>query len=255
MLGWLEWILRFVFLWIDKAISAIIDVVYNTLLWIANTSILDSSVIESFASRIYALLGIFMLFKVTFSLITYLVNPDAFSDKSKGVGKMITNIVIVVILLATTPLLFRKAYELQKYILSENVISNLLLGTRAQNELEREQAGKEMAFTVYSAFFTPDSKTFSELSACDDMYSWSLKELRDPNGPFAGCRDAILALDPEKTDEDLKTLQSGLLEKDTSKLLSTALVTSQPQGKFTFQYIPIISCMCGGFVAYILLMF
>ena len=65
-----------------------------------------------------------MLFKLSFSLITYVVNPDDFSDKSKGFGKLIQNAVISLAMLVLVPYAFQMAFNLQAKILDDNLLAN-----------------------------------------------------------------------------------------------------------------------------------
>ena len=65
---------------LDGLVYKLIPVIYKLFTDIANTSIFTEDIIDFFASKVYALLGIFMLFKVSFSIMTYIVNPDEFSE-------------------------------------------------------------------------------------------------------------------------------------------------------------------------------
>ena len=103
-------------LWIDDMIYSLISSVYSLINQLAQTQIFTSGDISGFSRRIYALLGIFMLFKLSFSMITYLVNPDEFSDKSKGFGSLIKNVIITMILIVAVPYIFAEAYYVQKMI-------------------------------------------------------------------------------------------------------------------------------------------
>ena len=69
---------------IDRIIYWLISVVYDTIDALANLSIFSGENISEISNRIYVFLGIIMLFKVTFSLITYLINPDTMNDKTQG---------------------------------------------------------------------------------------------------------------------------------------------------------------------------
>ena len=77
-------LLRKMFFNIDRIIYGLIDDVYGLVIQLAGTSIFSTEMINAFAERIYAFIGIFMLFKVTISLITHVLNPDDFTDKEKG---------------------------------------------------------------------------------------------------------------------------------------------------------------------------
>ena len=124
-------LIRGFFATIDSAVYGFIAVVYNLIEDLANTSILSMTDMNEFASRIYALLGIFMLFKVSFSIISYIVSPDKISDSSTGMGGIIKNVLITLVLILIVPTCFTLLYEAQSAILSENIIPKLLLGTNS----------------------------------------------------------------------------------------------------------------------------
>lgn len=46
-----------------------------------------------FATTIYTLAGVFMLFRVTIAMVNYLINPDQITDRNAGAGKIITRII------------------------------------------------------------------------------------------------------------------------------------------------------------------
>ena len=121
-------LIRAFFATIDSAVYSFIAVIYNLIEDLANTSILSMTDMNEFASRIYALLGIFMLFKVSFSIISYIVSPDKISDSSTGMGGIIKNVLITLVLILIVPTCFTLLYEAQSAILSENIIPKLLLG-------------------------------------------------------------------------------------------------------------------------------
>lgn len=124
-------LIRGFFATIDSAVYGFIAIVYNLIEDLANTSILSMTDMNEFASRIYALLGIFMLFKVSFSIISYIVSPDKISDSSTGMGGIIKNVLITLVLILIVPTCFTLLYEAQSAILSENIIPKLLLGTNS----------------------------------------------------------------------------------------------------------------------------
>jgi hypothetical protein len=92
-------------------------------------SILKTADIEDFAGRVYVFVGIIMLFKVTFSLISYLVNPDAITDKNNGAGNIAKNIIITLFLIIFVPYGFDLLYNAQSAIVTDNLIPRLILGT------------------------------------------------------------------------------------------------------------------------------
>lgn len=124
-----DW-LRLLFAQIDKMIYWLISVTYSIIMQLKNISIFGEGDIKDFSSRIYVFLGIIMLFKVTFSLITYLVDPDASKDKSKGTGNLIKNILITLILIVLVPYGFDLLYNAQAAIIDDNLVPRLILGTK-----------------------------------------------------------------------------------------------------------------------------
>ncbi len=132
-------LIRSFFATVDTAVYYFISIIYNLIEDLANTSILSISQMNEFASRIYALLGIFMLFKVSFSIISYIVSPDKISDNTTGMGGIIKNVLITLILILVVPTGFRILYETQSAILSENIIPKLLLG----QDSDVDQSGDE----------------------------------------------------------------------------------------------------------------
>lgn len=156
---WFQNLMRTFFHGIDKVVFNLIPIVYNFLIDLARTSIVTQADIIDMADRIYKLLTVFMIFKVTFSLIMYVVNPDDFSDKSKGLSKLGFNIVISLSLLILTPYIFNYAYELQTYVLEDNALATLILGNKVGESSNSafNTAGDTMAYIVMTPFFTPDS--------------------------------------------------------------------------------------------------
>ena len=72
-----------------------------------------------------------MLFKVTFSFVNYVINPDSFTDKQKGAGNLIKNSIIVLVMIIITPFAFDKLYEAQSAILTDNLIPKFFFGSNS----------------------------------------------------------------------------------------------------------------------------
>lgn len=171
---WFQTLMRQFFFSIDKIVFNFISTIYDFLITIARTSVLSQADIVDMANRVYKLLAIFMIFKVTFSLIMYVVNPDDFTDKNKGIGNLGTKIVMSLALLILTPYLFNYAYQLQTIILEDNSLSALIFGEDQMNSVESPfaSAGDSMAYIVMAPFFAPNS-------AIDQLYECSQLTERD----------------------------------------------------------------------------
>ena len=109
-------VFRNLFLLIDTGVYWLVDQAYWLFSMLSEASIFTQTQIESFASRIYVLVSIIMFFKLGFSFINYIINPDSFTDKQKGGAALIKKIVITMALLVSVPTIFNEAYYLQKII-------------------------------------------------------------------------------------------------------------------------------------------
>lgn len=161
--------LRTAVFFIDEIIYNLIANVYELIIYLANVNLFDGNyVINELMNRIYVLLGIFMLFRVSFSIIQYIVDPNAFSDKSKGFGKLVTNALVTIVLLVTVPSIFSFALSLQNTILTTNVISNLILGTSTEKydsiSKNISNIAKDVQYTMYGAFYTLNTGTVEEIN-------------------------------------------------------------------------------------------
>lgn len=134
-------LIRSFFAAIDKAVYGLMTTIYQIILDLANATIISSDLIEDLYTRMYALLGIFMLFKVTFSFINYIINPDTFTDKAKGVQHLVKNVIIVLVMIIITPFAFDKLYEAQSAILEDNLIPNFILGVRSSSSEDKNLDG------------------------------------------------------------------------------------------------------------------
>lgn len=168
------WFLKLIlsfFYAIDKIIYGFISSIYDLLIAISRTTILSQGDIQNFYQKVYTLLGIFMLFKVAFSLVTYVVNPDDFSDKNKGIGKIGQNIIISLCMLVLVPYIFNMAYELQSIILEDNILARIIMGDSGDKSAEYlNTAGDTMAYMTLSAFVNPNT-SLDRLSNCTSLYS------------------------------------------------------------------------------------
>ncbi len=194
--------LRTLFFSLDKIIYGLIDEIYSLLITISRTTIFSADVIAEFSSRVYALAGIFMLFKVSLSIINYIINPDDFTDKEKGFASIGKRVVFSLAMLVLVPFVFQEAYALQAIILEENTIMNLVFGTSSNRLLPNDDyvqnAGKQIQFTVMYTFMQPNydeyySDSKYPMSSCINTYELN----EDGTKASRGDSDFIYALNKE----------------------------------------------------------
>ena len=176
---WLDWIRSFIGFF-DSVIYLLINTIYITFTNIANYSIISQDMIQKFATRIYAMVGIFMLFKVSISLINYFIDPDAFYDSSKGFGSIVKRIIVSLIMLVSVAFVFEIAFKVQTIVLQENIIGNLILGGTLENKDLKaadvySTAGSRMGFVTLQAFLHPEKPSFIE----DENLNGKEKDVRE----------------------------------------------------------------------------
>lgn len=157
---------------IYSLISILFDVFYN----LANIRILNAryevngvwhdAPITVIYKRVTLLLGIIMVFYVTFQFIKYILEPDTFSDKEKGGEKLVFKLIIVVVLMGTVPTIFDKAYDIQRLILNSHLIDKVLIGNTNSN---MGSFGRNLSANVFSLFYYPDVSISEELICEDEL--------------------------------------------------------------------------------------
>lgn len=134
---------------IDWVVYSIITIFFRTVFNLSNFEL--TGFYQEFEERVYVILGIFMLFKVTVSILSYLVNPDKISDKEQGVGKIVTRIISVLIMLIALPSVFSLMTEFQNKLLP--VIPRIVVGTaNTLNSDDITGISDNMALTLFQGF-------------------------------------------------------------------------------------------------------
>lgn len=248
---WFLKLIRSLFFSIDKIVYGFISTIYDLLISISRTSVLTQSDIADMADRIYELLTIFMVFKVTFSLIMYVVNPDDFSDKNKGISKISTNIIFSLSFLILTPYIFNYAYQFQSMILNDNAIASLIFGedsgTNAFNT-----AGDDMSYITISPFFTPNV-SLPELHSC--------LVLTDDSGHVnEDCQDGLDDLELNSTIKanyvnGVYNRNLGLMFREKLATSTTTKSVSGSDEQFIMEYKYLFSTIVGVVIVLLLLSF
>ena len=174
-------LIRSFFFAIDNAVYWLIEITYNLFHELAGLGLFGEATYERFTSRIYLLIGVFALFKISFALIGMFVNPDSFTDSKTGGGKLIKKVVTVLLLITFVPTIFQLGYRLQNIIIENNIIATIILGASSdpdQIKSTYQNAGRNMSATVFKAFFRPaiyDKNTgealFGDCSDCKRIFT------------------------------------------------------------------------------------
>lgn len=256
---------RTLFSFIDKAIYSLISLFYELLMYLANldlfgmstistsnTSLTANNPILKFSNRIYALLGIFMLFRISFSILQYMINPDDFSDKGKGFGKLITNVLVSLVLIVTVPLIFQKAYEVQKIVLNENLLGKLILGVNDNGNNSKstnKQMAKDLEFLVYASLMPVNENAVSE---CKDSPVLGTKAMAQ-NDECLNSLSNALGDDSGELNKVFKTDDEGS-NRDFGAF-GTLLNAVGDDDEFVFEYYVVLTTFAGGFIAVMMVSF
>lgn len=284
-MSWLTDIFRWLFFQIDNIVYGLISILYELLMYLANLDLFgissmytgsgfvmdDNNLIFKFASRIYVFLGVIMLFQIAFAILQYMVNPDAFSDKGKGFGKLVTNCLVSLVLIVTVPFIFAFAYNIQSKILSSNVIGKIVLGNSVGDSTSINAANKtmsvDMQFLVFGTFASIDDDVFYGI--CKDGPVLGTKAMvqatgtYDPNNDYgekeenASCLDRVqkelmMDGDEERSNIGYFFRTDDKDGRDFSKY-SDIINVKDSQGTYIIDYMFIISTIVGVVVVLLLI--
>lgn len=176
---------RTLMFFLDNIVYGLIPQIYKLFIYLSQLNLFggdNDNPLQMLINRVYVLLGIFMLFRVSFSLLQYIVDPNAFRDSSKGMGKLVTNVLVVLVLLVSVPSIFQFAYDLQSRIVQNNVIGELILGSSMSDNSGKmtpervETMAKDVQFMMFGAFYslnpdvTADGALFSSCNGTTGVF-------------------------------------------------------------------------------------
>ncbi len=242
--------IRTIFATLDSVFFFILRGVYQVFFNVSTAEILSNELIRDFYYRCQLVIGVFMLFKLSVTILEGIMDPARVTDKKSGAGKIISRIITSLVILALiTPInipnpsnkweqqvnnngiLFGALYSLQERILSNNTIGKLVLGTAdgidnatAQGQTLAEDAD-EFAVNILRGFIRINVKKDSQVETGKD--------------PEVNRNNWICSDIP---DDQIKTIQTG----PTEEMLK--LVNENCSAGFRFAYLPLI----GGIVALVI---
>lgn len=141
-----------VLLLLDGAIYNLIDYLYDIFDFLAKINIFGVDDYNAIVSRIYVILGLFMLFVLAYSLLKAVINPDDFAKGENSFPNLIKNVVISLAIIILLPTVFTVIFNIQNSILNNDTIPKLILGTDFDSEIDAD-AGRRMAYYTFTAFF------------------------------------------------------------------------------------------------------
>lgn len=267
---WMD-IIRSFFALFDRVVYWLLMIAYEVFFNIADATILSSDTVRNFYSRIQLIIGIFMIFKVSVSLMQAVMDPDRLTNKDTGMGKMISRIIVMLAMftaiiplnipyaeegtynayLNENGLLFGTLYSLQSRIVGQNVLGKLIIGNVSTNSTssnlsdssgdiinDKSQSAKELATFVLKTFVRINLKK----GATEEGAS-------NPSNYMCTSGWADDGKDDYKTYASKKSTPNDIL----NNINDWCTGPNGTDDNYSFVYTPIISTICGGFVVFMLL--
>lgn len=200
--------IKTLFLDLCSAIYKLIVYTFDIFFALGDAKILDDPTIQGIYTRVGLILGLFMIFRLTFAGIQYLIDPDTMLDKQKGIGNIVKKVLLVVLLLGSTQYIFKKAYELQHLIIEDNVLSRIIL----QESGTTESKGGELAYQIFIPFFQPNDAVINYCNKdgnCDNdsnNYEYCISQVKPQS------EDTVLKFDFQQTPPDMRIAYMCLSE-------------------------------------------
>ena len=221
---------------IAAILYSLIESMYVLFSYLAKAEIIDNDFIAAIYRKVGLLLGLFMVFKLSFSLIQSLINPEKLTDKKNGFASIIGRCILSIVLLGITPSLFREAFHIQNYIVGSNnqnnIIYKLVVGKAVSGNFE--DLGRVLASDLYFTFFTDDDGNLNK-----------------------GIKDIITDNDFEYYDRFKTDNYDNLVESVENKEMSfhdtVQYLTVKENGKYVIEFNWLLSLSFG--IVFIYLMF
>lgn len=242
-------------------ISWIINQFYAMIIILANVDLFEQ--FSDIKNKIFALMGLFMVFKISLSVIQYVINPDKMTDSSTGAQKILIKVVISLALLGSYNAIFDTAMRIQNLMLGaegKNVLLELVFGSTgnaASTELDSEGYTKDMngrylSFAVFSPFIKYNMKAFDDITdSCDaspfvKRTEEGAKDDADIDSLFSG--DECFGLVMEMISSQNQTrFKDGLKEMKLNKaIMAIAFAKRNKEPCFEIDWLmaPIVGLIC-----------
>lgn len=149
----MTWLLYHLFALIDSVIYGVAEALFRIIFDLANVQFFTNDQIKAVTSRVYIVVGVLMLFKLVISAVQYLINPDAFEDKEKGLAGILKKTAISIGLIVIVPTVFQFLMAVQGPIIK--TLPSVILGASPVETVNDQSIGFDLSFSVLSNFVRP----------------------------------------------------------------------------------------------------
>lgn len=199
--NWFTKIIRPFFGAIDWLIYSLIGWIMEGIFNLSNLMI-DPAFVKNVYNRVYVIIAIFMVFKLAFSFLKYMVSPDSLTDKNDGIGKLVVRAITMLAILIFLPVIFFNQdligegrgpvltvlqsgliKTVPKIVLGIDDGTDNTDGTYTNSVVDKaDEYGETMAVNMLSAFFFPEECRKNEDSntcTADSKYIESIDDFLD----------------------------------------------------------------------------
>lgn len=152
-----------------KGLVWVINNVYSLILLLADVDLFEIFG-NDIKNKFLALVGLFMVFKLAFAVIQYIIDPDKMTNSSSGAQKVLVRVVIALALLGTIDRLFSEAKNIQAIVLKDGVMEKLIFGTNSGNiktdigddDMSEDDNARYISYALFAPFIRFNNAAFIE---------------------------------------------------------------------------------------------
>lgn len=161
-------------IWLSAGLYYAAAFIFKVFLILSNGSVVSAEDYKLVLNNFYIIIGIVMLFLITFNLLKGMVNPDDQKGTS-AIKKIIINFITSLIIITLLPTIFSFAFDFQTSILvKQNTIGRLFgygstnSNNSEENAINQVTSGANMIVNgVWTAFFNVNTDAFDDCNVTD----------------------------------------------------------------------------------------
>ena len=162
---------------LDSWVYEFISSSYRVFMALSGARLLSSDAFSTIANKLYIIVGVVMLFVLSYAIIKAIIDPDQMTKGDLGGPKLIKGVLIAVIGLGITPVLFNMLYQAQGVILENNVLGELFFRSGSytvdlQDTTYVDKDGNEIKIEYNEDTINPDDILKSSGGALVATHIW-----------------------------------------------------------------------------------
>ena len=174
---------------ITQLLYSMISNLYDVFIALCNGQVLDNNTLNELFGRVGMLLGVIMMFRVAFSFIQMLIDPDSFSDKEKGLSKIATKIIIVICMFGVSGYVFEFLRDVQGEIIESNAIAKFFIPV----QVNTDNFGGALSAELFTAFYNLDPAVdYSDSNDCGSQFISVAKRKIANDDDYSYARSCLL---------------------------------------------------------------